>query len=154
MCAFIFSVLRDHDPLRFAERTPRTAMCAVAFHGLPFLSGKVTPGFPQKLHLLTVTMKTMDVVRVRLVDRCTFSLQSRLPARRQNCADDAENPLLFGMGRPQPLVCDFHLFRLWLKLCENRHNHTAEAQFPPLICDIRLIDLRDHCLITLGAFTI
>jgi hypothetical protein len=51
-------------------------------------------------------VKTIDAVRsVRSVDRYTFSLQSGLPAKRQNCVDDTENPLLFGMGRPQPLVC-------------------------------------------------
>jgi hypothetical protein len=88
-------------------------------------------------------------VRVRSVDRYTLALQSGLPAGRQNCVDDAENSLLFGMGRLQPLVCDICSFSLWLKLCENRHDHAAEAQFPPLMCDMRLIDLREHCLVTI-----
>ncbi|KAF4467670.1 ankyrin unc44 [Fusarium albosuccineum] len=52
---------------------------------------------------------------------------------------------LFGEARPRADVCDFRLFRDWLKTCETKHNHPN----PDLAGNmtIRLIEVRQKCLV-------
>ncbi|KAJ3519250.1 hypothetical protein NM208_g14198 [Fusarium decemcellulare] len=52
---------------------------------------------------------------------------------------------LFGEARPRADVCDFGLFRNWLKTCETKHDH-PRPDFSGKMT-IRLIDVRQKCLV-------